>query len=358
MKKNYGVTIFFHWFFFLSCPCVAASDERILECRQEGRFPHPQDCGSYVDCLRTAGGELLAREGHCHGYPFSAEKRRCVHHSERPDCVIKGTRIAFPAPDFNFACAVDEFAAGCLNCNLAFTCIKGNATIDICDSSSICDTSPLFGGSVCLPPASVTNSPCECSSIGLVKDPFNATYFHFCDSNTKIPETFACERGSEFNNETKKCEASSSIPPQVPPCEGKTGSFVNPNDCSWSYTCIPGGIVRNSHCSSEKYFNETSGACVEKCAFGKVAEVNPCTVLGLSPHPNDCTKYLSCKEVGKLPEEVACYPGFFYNNDKKRCSETSPPTGCKKGFDYLTCPGHKEACPWAPRCHSDEDWFD
>ncbi|XP_063859537.1 uncharacterized protein LOC135100498 [Scylla paramamosain] len=198
--------------YLLVAYCVmTAVNGGTLECRREGRFPHPENCASYVDCFRNADDVLVAREGHCHGYPYSPEKRRCVDHSEKPDCVTKGIRNSFRASDFNYLCAQDESGAGCVNCKITFSCINGNATINTCDASSVCDdTQEVFGYSVCLPPLSLgIKDKCSCKKVGLVKDPYDAAYFHYCGSNGAIPEIIPCEADKEFSEETQTCEGQS-----------------------------------------------------------------------------------------------------------------------------------------------------
>ncbi|KAK8407726.1 hypothetical protein O3P69_002342 [Scylla paramamosain] len=271
--------------YLLVAYCVmTAVNGGTLECRREGRFPHPENCASYVDCFRNADDVLVAREGHCHGYPYSPEKRRCVDHSEKPDCVTKGIRNSFRASDFNYLCAQDESGAGCVNW------IKDK---------------------------------CSCKKVGLVKDPYDAAYFHYCGSNGAIPEIIPCEADKEFSEETQTCEVNPGEP-EIPSCDGKTGTFVNPNDCSWSYTCLPGGTVRASSCGNDEYFKD--GLCEKKCSFGEPAVLEPCTGPGFLIYPDDCTKYIFCTDTGESPEVKFCSEGFFFNEDTKRCTDTTLPT--------------------------------
>ncbi|XP_050726876.1 uncharacterized protein LOC127003841 isoform X5 [Eriocheir sinensis] len=335
----------------VGCYLVAAVQGGTLTCRQEGRFPHPEDCGSYVDCIRTADGKFRVREGFCHGFAFSGKERRCVDLADKPDCVPKATRVSFPLSAFNFLCAEDEMRTDCLNCNLAFTCVTGTAVVDICDSDSLCEVSGDFGGSVCLPIPSTTTK-CKCDKTGLFQDPHNATYFSYCDINTQpySLETFMCPEGLTFNSLTQKCEDSiPPTPPETPLCEDRTGSFVNPNDCRYYYTCIPGGIVRTSNCSEGQYYDAVNGKCEKKCTLAPPnASLEPCKALGHLPHPSkDCTKHLVCKKIGEDPEVKDCPQDIYYNETARACKDTKPSADCKAngGFDYYSCPGHDDvAC--------------
>ncbi|XP_045131011.1 uncharacterized protein LOC123516056 isoform X2 [Portunus trituberculatus] len=329
-------------YLMVACCVIAAVNGGTLECRREGRFPHPENCAHYVDCFRNARDVLVAREGHCHGYPYSPEKRRCVDHSEKPDCVTKEVRNSFRASDFNGLCAGNEFAAGCVNCKMTFSCIKGNATIGACDSKTVCDnTNPDFGYSVCLPPASISDDKCSCKKVGLVKDHHNPAYFHYCAASGALPEIFACEDDKEFNELNQACEVNPGQP-TIPPCNGKIGTFVNPNDCSWSYTCLPGDMVRTTSCGTDEYFQD--GACKKKCLFGAPTQIQPCTASGFFIYPGDCTKFLFCPSSSGSSEVKECPDGLFYNDDDKRCTDATLPKRCESlgGFDYLSCPGHDD----------------
>lgn len=297
-----------------------------------------------MDCFRNANDVLVAREGHCQGYPYSAEKRRCVDHSEKPDCVTKGVRNSFRASDFNGLCAEGEPEAGCVNCKMTFYCIKGNATIGACDANTVCDNSKEeFGNSVCLPPATLgVDNNCKCDGIGLFADHYDPSYFHFCSSDTAIPEIFACEGDKEFNDVTQACEINPGQPP-TPPCDGKIGTFVNPNDCTWSYTCLPGDEVRVTYCLSDEYFKE--GGCVKKCTIGEAAAIGTCEEAGFLPYPDNCSKFLFCPNGGgESPEEKKCPDGLFYNDKARRCIDDTLPERCEPeaGQNYRECPGHED----------------
>ncbi|XP_042867434.1 uncharacterized protein LOC122250165 [Penaeus japonicus] len=313
-----------------------------LQCREEGRFPHPDSCGSYVDCLPGPGDEMVAREGDCHGFPFSPALRRCVSHEEYPECVTKAARIAFPLSDFDYLCA-EGASVGCVHCRLAYECIDDKAYIDPCQAGDTCSDYPLFGGGACLPYNYTLgkSSKCDCSQIGTTPDSYNTTYYLYCDPNSapEVVEVFTCKEGKTYSNVTNTCEsAACSEEPPVPACNGQTGTFVNPNQCSWYYTCLPDGTSRSSCCGDAKqYFNENSKACEDACALASsTAPANPCdgSTEGKVADPSDCTKFVFCDNGSTEPIKTqSCPSGTYFDTSSCVVGE------CPNPSIYSTCPG-------------------
>lgn len=330
-----------------SCPLIATSTEPLALlassqlCKEEGRFPHPDSCGSYVDCLPGPGDDLVAREGDCHGFPFSPSLRRCVSHEEYPECVPKAARVAFPLSDFDYLCDGGASSPGCIHCRLAYECIGGKAYIDPCLEGNTCSDDKLFGGGACLPYnfTLVKSNKCDCSQLGLAPDSYNSTYYLYCDPNSApdVVEVYSCEEGKTFSNVTNDCEeAACSNEPVVPACNGQTGTFVNPNQCSWYYTCLPDGSSRSSCCSEPgQYFNEASLACEDACVLANnTAPASPCTGKeGKFPDLSDCTKFVYCDTSNTPIKTQSCPSGTYFEGG------SCVPGECTNPMDFSNCPG-------------------
>lgn len=321
-----------------------------MKCQTEGRFPHPDDCGRYLDCLPTgAEGQLEAREGHCFGFPYSPSDRRCVSHDQMPECVIKAPRGSIPVPSLQFHCEGENSGAtGCHHCKTAYQCIDGKAYVTMCGNEDTCSPDERFGGGTCLPYTFGENpEECRCSKTGLTLDSYNNTYYIFCDASTAPPtlNMYQCPQGKIFNDVSKTCEDSgdsfSEEPEETPACDGSTTTKVNPNDCSWSYTCLPDGTVKSVPCKRNQYYDETSGMCDDKCnVLGSVGSPSDlCPEVGYNSDPADCTKYHLCTEAGKEPYlTITCPEGSRFDSGTKKC--VSGLDGCT--FDYTQCPGHDD----------------
>ncbi|XP_037789558.1 uncharacterized protein LOC119585015 [Penaeus monodon] len=311
-------------------------------CTEEGRFPHPDSCGSYVDCLPGAGDEMVVREGDCHGFPFSPSLRRCVSHEEYPECVTKAARVAFPLSDFDYLCDGGASTVGCIHCRLAYECIGNKAYIDPCAEGDTCSDYVPFGGGACLPYnfTLVKSDKCDCSQIGLAPDSYNSTYYLLCDPNSApgVVEVFSCDEGKTYSNVTNNCEAAAcSSEPAVPACNGQTGTFVNPNQCSWYYTCLPDGSSRSSCCGeARQYFNETSQTCVDACALANsTAPASPCdgVSMGKFADPADCTKYVYCDTSTTPIKTQTCPSGTYFDGSGCVAGE------CTNQVNAADCPG-------------------
>ncbi|XP_071529528.1 uncharacterized protein [Panulirus ornatus] len=322
-----------------------------LKCRKEGRFQHPDDCGSYVDCLPTgSGGRLEAREGSCFGFPYSPSHRRCVSHHLMPGCVTKVSRSSIPLPSLQFLCEDDESqGAGCHHCKMSYKCIGGNVHAFVCSDLDTCLEDERFGGGDCLPyDFTAQEQKCKCEKIGLVSDSYNDTYYIFCDTSRTPPklDMLQCPQDMIFSSDSKTCEYDSSAgsdAPETPACDGLTGTRVNPNECSWSYTCLPDGTVRSVPCKRSEYFDEITGSCVEKC---RLLDSLPdssgelCVTVGNNKDPIDCTKYHICTEIGGKPYQTKeCPQGSHFDESENTC--VSGQGDCSR-FDYSQCPGHDD----------------
>ncbi|KAK8749730.1 hypothetical protein OTU49_015505 [Cherax quadricarinatus] len=316
----------------------------VLECQTPGRFPNPEDCSSYVDCLPDGpDGQLRAREGDCFGFPYSPAERRCVPLDRDTGCATKGLRNSLPVPALQYLCEGTS-NVGCIHCRMAYQCIGDNVYVSECEDPDICSENDSFGGGACLP-YSVLHSGdnCYCSKTGLISDSYNDTYYMYCDANAtpiKI-DMFSCAEGETFVDSTGKCEAPQPI--EIPPCDGSSATRVNPNDCSYSYTCLPDNSVKTSYCGENKYFYENNGTCVDACYLDISLPTGGalCPDEGNQMDPADCTKYYVCLIPGQEPyASKQCVTGFFDSNENKCVSEPIP-SGCIP-VDYTKCPGHDQ----------------
>ncbi|XP_069986178.1 uncharacterized protein [Penaeus vannamei] len=339
----------------LSRLCVQVAGSPLL-CRAEGRFPHPDDCGRYVDCIPSgAGREFFVREGQCPGYPFSPSLRRCVPREAYPGCVPEAPRASFRHPELDYLCARDAGAVGCFNCKLAYSCVDGRAHLRVCGGRDTCSDHPAFGSGACLPQDQTVrfSQKCLCSPTALTPDSYNSSYYIGCEEAEGPLKVESCPLGQIFSEEAKACRNAPPKPcaaePGTPPCGGKTGTRVNPKDCRWSYTCLPNGAVRTSCCKgASQYFDEESLSCVEACSILRpLARSSLCPGFGLMKDPKDCTKYHLCLAARREPfRSLACSAGSYYDEATRRCRQGDVGRACvASAFDYTSCPqNHNITC--------------
>ncbi|XP_064079140.1 uncharacterized protein LOC135196324 [Macrobrachium nipponense] len=355
MGLSGNICIIFGWALvaLLQISSVSCGTSTIV-CTEVGRFPHPSDCGRYVDCIPSDTKEhFLVNEGHCHGFPYSASLRRCVSNEEEPGCTPKVGRkrrgVSFPDEEYNFLCTDDMSKTGCYNCQLKYECIGGQAFVEFCSTGSTCSDNADFGGGVCLPYAvTAADGRCKCDKIGVMPDSYNDDYFVFCDTNADPPkvQNYKCPDGQKFNPEVNTCQ---DVPPEpcsqepvFPPCGSKIETRVNPNDCAWSYTCIPGYDVIPACCTGRQYYDESSGLCKDICEYvpDSGSSEPECGTAGRMANQNDCTKYHVCLPGVKEPYESKSCPEGTYFKDTV-CVPGPLPEDCFT-FSYSDCPGYEE----------------
>ncbi|XP_053628703.1 uncharacterized protein [Cherax quadricarinatus] len=315
----------------------------VLECQTTGKFPHPEDCGKYVVCLQDGPvGQFTAKEGYCFGFPYSPTERRCVSHDQQPDCFTKGLRNSLSVPHLNFLCNNGR-TQGCFHCKLPYFCINNSAYVSQCDEYEAC-SEHVFGSPLCLP-YSYNTDVCFCNKTGLMPDYYNDTYYMFCIANANQSHVtsyiYACPEGKTFSSTSNNCEESKPpVTPETPSCDGSTATRVNPNDCSYFYTCLPDNTVRTSSCGVDKYFFEKNGTCVPKCSV--ITHSNDeylCQTEGKVWTTENCTRYHLCLKEGEKPHATKKCPTGYFNSLDKACSTQTPPPECIV-FDYSKCPGH------------------
>ncbi|KAK3854690.1 hypothetical protein Pcinc_038853 [Petrolisthes cinctipes] len=326
-------------------PFVTYFDQTAFTCHTEGRFPLPDDCGKFVDCLVGPDGKMISRERDCVGYPFSPDKKRCVGHHEMPNCQPKAfddTKSPH-VPGLDFHCVDPEVKGACEHCYLGINCIGGNAHVNLCIDFDESCTDETFEGH-CIPNTSQPPAIVACIPSGIKNyiDYFNVTYYHYCDEHAKYRETYTCTAGTYFNEDTKKCEEET--PP--PECNsGSNGPVVNPDNCQHYYNCLPDGTLLIGNCGTGEYFNETTQTCVPSCEIKAELEGTdtfvPCSgVEGYDRNPGDCTIYYLC--IGDNSIERKCPEGTYFDNtpEENRCVSGPLPDECQPHFDYTQCPGY------------------
>ncbi|XP_053628702.2 uncharacterized protein [Cherax quadricarinatus] len=317
----------------------------ILKCETPGRFPHPEDCGSYVHCIPGVDGQLTARVKHCFGFPYSPNERRCVSHDQQPGCTTIGLKDKVPVPVLQFLCEEGKPNAGCYNCKTAYECINGIPYVDICADTEACTDNINFGGGACLPYLLVeVYGSCECENTGLMADSYNETFYIYCDVTTDhtTMDLYQCDNGKLFSSTSLTCEEPQPpVVPDIPPCDGSTDTRVNPNDCSYSYTCLPDNSTRVSQCGSNEYFDQDLDSCESACSFvtTTLSRAEKCSQVGYNPDPTDCTKYYVCLTQYAEPYKHETCPLGYFDPSEKICVTGPLPNDCIP-FDYSQCPGY------------------
>ncbi|XP_053628611.2 uncharacterized protein [Cherax quadricarinatus] len=341
---------FFLFFGFLMVMCqLMTAEGRVLKCQAPGRFPHPEDCGSYIDCIPVGSdGQLTANEGHCFGFPYSSADRRCVSHDQQPGCKTKKSRNSIPLPGLQFLCEKNK-PVGCYHCKLAYKCIDGTPYVSLCQHTETCLEDEAFGGGACLPYGFPSvNDRCICTGTGLMSDSYNDTYYIYCDTsaNPVTMEMFECPEGKTFTSSSNTCEGFARPPhhwetPETPLCDGPSTTRVNPNNCSFSYTCLPDNTTRSSYCGNRSYFNQDTGRCEDKCSFVTTVSSDAilCPERGNLNHPTDCTKYYVCLNKYEAPYALQSCPTGHFDFITQSCVSGPLPPECAV-FTYSKCPGH------------------
>ncbi|KAK4328989.1 hypothetical protein Pmani_000625 [Petrolisthes manimaculis] len=294
---------------------------------------------------------MVSREKDCFGFPFSPSLKRCVSHEEMPQCQpkpVKRNRL-MQIPDLDYLCVDHAVLGGCYHCYAGYICISHKAYVELCTTqdSSCSDSVPFLGS--CLPQLnSFTQNACVCDSVKLYKDLYNENFYHYCDPNSASAkrETYQCPAGEIFNDITEDCEPptvhTTPAPPTPPTCTS-TGTYVNPSNCQYYYTCLPGGTIRTGRCEDGEFYSEVDNACLTNCTLAKpeiTAEQKcPDSSPGKYEDARDCQLYYNCLGLGNVYSNATC-PGTTHFDDALRTCVAGPlPADCKP-FQYSACPGY------------------
>ncbi|XP_071529915.1 uncharacterized protein [Panulirus ornatus] len=217
---------------------------------KEGRFPHPNKCDAYVECVkRGVGGSLTPRDLNCPGWPYDPRSARCVTNQQAPWCdagdhgtnsISVGGRemshsasVAYPvrSPKHDQLC-MGEVGFACASCVESVVCAGSEAFLQACPASTRCVQHENFPGGVCYPYTS--HNPCVCHSAGVIlPDLHDPTAFLLCQDTDGDPQVIYCSDNHEFDADTLTCLAL----PTFPRCAAD-GVFPVVADCRWYYRCV------------------------------------------------------------------------------------------------------------------------
>ncbi|XP_071529461.1 uncharacterized protein [Panulirus ornatus] len=292
---------------FLLRVCLAASQQQqqltpgIMQCVSEGRFPHPEDCGSFVDCLPDGMGGVRAREGSCNGLAYYPTLRKCVSLNEVNGCQPRSARALVADPKLDFVCEGSTSEFVCADCKTLVNCVNGTAYPEPCGSGDLCALKDLdFGGGVCYP----SHPPeCTCEKPNQFKvDLYNVGRFFFCEHEASEPTFYDCPEDHVFDSTMSQCRNYAGLPECT-----RIGVFANTSNCTEYYTCIfttTGWLQKSFSCNNETQtgfmYNEESGRCEDPCSWD--TGTFSCSSEGRFPNLLNCHSYYEC--INDLTKET------------------------------------------------------
>ncbi|KAK3857506.1 hypothetical protein Pcinc_036245 [Petrolisthes cinctipes] len=321
--------------------CVVSGDHHedfgkiSMRCVSEGRFSHPEDCGSFVDCLyssRSADGDddndddepqLIARVGSCRGRAFHPTLKKCIDLNAMRGCLPRAARALVADPKLDFVCEGSNSEFVCADCKTLVNCVNGTAYPEVCVAGDLCATKEAqFGGGVCYP-----GQPpeCHCDQPNQFKiDLYDETRFFFCEDVASDPIIYQCPEDHAFDPNTSQCRNFDGLPECT-----SIGVFANAENCSQYYNCIfttNGWVQKAFSCNNDTHqnlmYNEISGRCEDPCEWD--------------------TGSFSCNQEGRFNDPTNCNAYFECVSD----------TNAKSGFrqTHHTCPEDYE---WDPSARND-----
>ncbi|XP_063591723.1 cartilage oligomeric matrix protein-like [Penaeus indicus] len=277
------------------------------ECLKEGRYPIPNTCDGFFDCIPDGTGGYESSIDDCNGFLYNTTSRTC---SSEVECLSRSKRSVTTAyPKYSYLCEGQPDGFVCADCRTMVMCVKGQAFVRQCTSGRSCSVkTTTFGGAVCYP-----GLPAECTCQNadtFVRDLYDPQKFFSCSSTGAIPEDHVCPDGMVFDETLNQCRNQASLPA----C-GRPGVFANLEDCSEYYSCISlqhGWLQRLFMCPSGTLFNEVTGACEDPCTRTMV-----CYEEGRFPDPLDRRSYYECLIIGGLMKRARyqCPHGYVWKAD-------------------------------------------
>ncbi|RXG68790.1 hypothetical protein Avbf_01876 [Armadillidium vulgare] len=315
-----------------------------LECKKEGRFEDPSDCGHYFECVPDDFGSLTPYRRSCHGEAFNPRTHTCTDPSKVKGCKVRESRhYSQPSARFNELCADPNVTYACADCGTSIMCSEGKAYATKCEDQFRCVTGESgFGGAVCYPKY---DEKCRCREPNTYfQDPYYNGTFFLCKEKDSTPMFYNCPPDMYFDTTSNTCTSEDGLPV----CK-ESGMFAYPNDCKKYYTCtyaLEGWVQTRLQCSEGKLFNEQSEVCENPCEWS-LSEFR-CTEQGRFKNPKDCNQFFECISDTKgdfLKMMRSCPPNHHWNDVSKRCVKSvnsdckpeteGPITQCQADFNAI-----------------------
>ncbi|XP_047495469.1 uncharacterized protein LOC125043406 [Penaeus chinensis] len=270
---------------------VTSAENNNFECQAEGRFSHPTDRSSYVDCVFSSFGSLVSITDSCNGGEFSEDLKTCISDQERKNSFRRG-RALISDHSYQYMCSEGN-GFFCADCTTMVSCVDGEAYPHPCSDGSTCAMLENFGGGVCYP-----GQPegCSCTQANSFRiDFYDSKKFFYCNDSGSAPEMYQCQEEMTFDEMTTQCVNEENLPE----CE-RSGMFAIASNCSQYYTCIAskdGWIQKALSCETPNFmYNEASGNCEDPCGWND-GEFS-CEAEGRFPDPRDCQRFFECIAIG------------------------------------------------------------
>ncbi|ROT74835.1 thrombospondin [Penaeus vannamei] len=298
-----------------------------FECQAEGRFPHPKDCSSYVDCVLSPLGHFLQIKDSCNGGSYNEHLKTCVSDKECKNSFRRG-RALISDHTYQHMCSEGNGFL-CADCMTMISCVDGVAYSHPCSAGSTCAELEVFGGGVCYPERP---EECACPEANTFRvDHYDSKKFFYCNDSWSTPEMFECPEETAFDETTTQCVNKENLPE----CE-RSGMFAIASNCSQYYTCIAskdGWIQKALSCDTPDFmYNEASGSCEDPCSWDEGAF--SCQAEGRFPDPRDCQRFFECIAVGDGFRVFSreCPAGYHWDSISQGvglCTKTTDGSSCK-----------------------------
>ena len=148
-------------------------------------------------------------------------------------------------------------------------------------------------------------------------------------------EPISCPTGQYFESShaVPRCDLITEAEPgfcdnSCSPCEvfySHSGDLTpDPYDCSNFYVCLDGGVLIETSCSTNQYYDYRSGFCQDDPAMCYDFCDNCtayCTTVGNVADPMDCTSFYQCNPPDLI--HYLCPANYVFDSVTKVCSATA-----------------------------------
>ncbi|XP_063594895.1 cartilage oligomeric matrix protein-like [Penaeus indicus] len=310
------------------------------ECPGEGRFPDPNKCGGFMDCIAKKAGGFSVTRDHCNGFVYNATSMTCA----TTPCGSRRERsVTNDFHPLSHLCESQPNRFLCANCKTLVHCVKGQALVRQCIEDFYCTNKIGFGGAVCYP-----DEPDECMCLRpneIRVDPYDPQRFFSCENVGSQPQSYKCPEGKEFDESSAQCVNQAGFSECV-----KSGTFANTQNCGEYYSCIPlrhGWLQKFFMCSGNQLFNERSKSCEDPCTLKFV-----CQHEGRFPDPLNMQHYFECfMEFGQMVKlRYQCPHGYMWSEESFGTGKCVEATGEYADYPFAHCEIPDDYCPETDPC--------